>query len=77
MDWRAIVGGNVRRLRLDRGFTQEQLAHEAGLDLTYVGGIERGKRNPSLLVLARIATALRASPSKLLALPSDERRDIS
>jgi transcriptional regulator with XRE-family HTH domain len=58
MDWRAVVGRNVRRLRQERGLTQEQLAHEAELDLTYVGGIERGKRNPSLLVLVRIAAAL-------------------
>lgn len=58
MDWKAVVGGNVRRLRIERGLTQEQLAFEAALDLTYVGGIERGKRNPSLLVLVRIAEAL-------------------
>lgn len=43
---------------MERGLTQEQLAFEAALDLTYVGGIERGKRNPSLLVLVRIAEAL-------------------
>ena len=66
MDWRAVVGGNVRRLRQARGMTQEQLAHEAQLDLTYVGGIERGRRNPSLLVMARLATALGAQPADLL-----------
>jgi transcriptional regulator with XRE-family HTH domain len=48
-DWRAIVGQNVRRLRTKKGLTQEQLAFEAKIDLTYVGGIERGERNPSLL----------------------------
>jgi transcriptional regulator with XRE-family HTH domain len=37
--------------------TQEQLAFEARLDLSYIGGIERGQRNPSVLVLARIADA--------------------
>jgi len=46
--------------------TQEQLAFEAKLDLTYVGGIERGRRNPSLLVMARIADALGISPVELL-----------
>ena len=51
-DWKQIVGSNVRRLRQDKGLTQEQLAFEAELDLTYVGGIERGRRNPSLLVMA-------------------------
>ncbi|WP_374572471.1 helix-turn-helix domain-containing protein [Phenylobacterium sp.] len=58
MDWRAAFGGNVRRLRLERGLTQEQLAFEAQLDLTYVGGIERGRRNPTLLVMVRLAKAL-------------------
>lgn len=58
MDWRAIVGRNVRQLRQAKGLTQEQLAFEADLDLTYVGGIERGRRNPSLLVMVRLASAL-------------------
>lgn len=66
VDWRTIVGGNVRRLRLKKGLTQEQLAFEAGLDLTYVGGIERGKRNPSVLVLARLADALSTTPAHFL-----------
>ncbi|MHC2385641.1 transcriptional regulator with XRE-family HTH domain [Bradyrhizobium liaoningense] len=46
--------------------TQEKLAFEADIDLTYVGGIERGKRNPSLLVMARIAEALSIPLAKLL-----------
>ncbi|MFZ3004757.1 MAG: helix-turn-helix transcriptional regulator [Phenylobacterium sp.] len=66
MDWRAIVGRNVKQLRLARALTQEQLAFEAHLDLTYVGGIERGRRNPSLLVLVRLAQALGAQPSELV-----------
>ena len=66
-DWRKIVGRNVRRIRQEREMTQENLAFEAELDLTYVGGIERGKRNPSLLVLARIAEALSVHLTKLLA----------
>jgi transcriptional regulator with XRE-family HTH domain len=66
MDWRAVVGSNVRRLRQARSLTQEQLAFEAQIDLTYVGGIERGRRNPSLLVLVRIAAALSVDPKALL-----------
>jgi transcriptional regulator with XRE-family HTH domain len=66
VDWRSIVGGNVRRLRQIVGLTQEQLAFEANIDLTYVGGIERGRRNPSLLVMARIAEALKVDPQALL-----------
>ncbi len=56
----------MRRLRLERGLTQEQLAVDAQIDLTYLGGIERGKRNPSLLVLARIAGALRTRIAELV-----------
>ena len=65
-DWRAIVGTNVRQRRQQAGLTQEQLAFAAEIDLTYVGGIERGKRNPSVLVLARIANALNTEPAELL-----------
>lgn len=65
-DWRAVVGRNVRRLRESRGMTQEQLAFDARIDLTYVGGIERGRRNPSLMVMARLAEALGAELKELL-----------
>lgn len=47
VDWRQIVGANVRRLRREKGLTQEQLAFEARLDLTYVGGIERSPKSKS------------------------------
>lgn len=67
MEWRAVVGENVRRMRLEQGMSQEKLAFEAEIDLTYLGGIERGRRNPSLLVLARIADALECHPKDLLA----------
>ena len=46
--------------------TQEKLAFEADLDLTYIGGIERGRRNPSLLVMARVAEALSVPLAKLI-----------
>ncbi len=65
-DWRAIFGRNVRRQRQQKRLTQEQLAFEAEIDLTYVGGIERGKRNPSLVVMGRIAEALSVPLTKLL-----------
>jgi len=57
-DLRLVLAKNIKKLRKARGLTQEQLAFEAEIDLTYIGGIERGKRNPSLLVMARIANAL-------------------
>jgi transcriptional regulator with XRE-family HTH domain len=65
-DWRAVLAKNVGRLRRQRGLTQEELAFQAKIDLTYLGGIERGKRNPSLLVMARIAKALSVPLPKLL-----------
>jgi transcriptional regulator with XRE-family HTH domain len=65
-DWRSILGKNVGRLRQQKGLTQEELAFEAEIDLTYMGGIERGKRNPSLLVIGRIAEALSVPLTKLL-----------
>jgi transcriptional regulator with XRE-family HTH domain len=65
-DWQAIVAKNVRKLRQQRKLTQEQLAFAAAIDLTYLGGIERGRRNPSLMVMARIAEALDVSLPRLL-----------
>jgi transcriptional regulator with XRE-family HTH domain len=54
----AAFGTALRSLRTARGLSQEALAHKAGLDRTYVAGIERGERNPSLTNLLRISTAL-------------------
>ncbi len=65
-DWRVVFGKNVREARQRKKLTQETLAFEAKIDLTYVGGIERGKRNPSLLVMGRIADALAVPLTKLL-----------
>lgn len=66
MNWKALVGTNIRKLRTRKKVSQEQLAFDAEIDLTYLGGIERGRRNPSLLVLVRIADSLGVHPSKLL-----------
>jgi transcriptional regulator with XRE-family HTH domain len=65
-DLRVVFGRNVRKVRQQRRMTQEMLAFEAKIDLTYVGGIERGKRNPSLSVMARIAAALSIPLTKLI-----------
>jgi transcriptional regulator with XRE-family HTH domain len=66
----------VRELRKARGFSQEELAHRAGLHYTYVGGIERGERNPALVNIGRIARALKVSLAELFSafrgLPTDE-----
>ena len=57
----------MARARKARGLSQEDLAFAAGIDRTYVSGIERGRRNPSLLMIARLAEALGVTPGDLLA----------
>jgi transcriptional regulator with XRE-family HTH domain len=51
-------GQNIRKQRSEQGLSQEALADKADLDSTYISGIERGVRNPSLLSIVRIAKAL-------------------
>src|SRR5256885_16884427 len=53
------LGGTIRRLRHHRGLSQEALASLAAIDRSYMSGIERGRRNLSVLNMARIAAALR------------------
>jgi transcriptional regulator with XRE-family HTH domain len=59
------LGQNIRKLRILRGFTQESLAFEAGLDRSYLGGVERGERNLSFLTLSMIAKCLSCDIAKL------------
>lgn len=70
MDWNKIVGTNVRRLRIEQELTQEQLAHDAEIDVTYLRGIEAGRRNPSVSVVGRLAAAMQCRPSDLLLEPN-------
>lgn len=60
------IGKNIRKIRENTELTQEQLAHEAGLNRAYVGYIERGERNPSTDTLVKIAKALKVPPKDLL-----------
>ncbi|RZJ00724.1 MAG: XRE family transcriptional regulator [Brevundimonas sp.] len=59
-------GENVRRERLAKGVTLEAFAHDVGLSYSYVGELERGRRNPTLKVVELIATALKVEPLTLL-----------
>ncbi len=63
---RSVIAGNIRRLRRERNLTQEQLAHLAGLDRTYVGMVERCERCLTIDVLDALATALRTMPEDLV-----------
>lgn len=65
-DLRLIVAHHVRRHRLAAGLRQEELAGRCGLDRTYVSGIERGRRNPTVLVLGDLAAALGVCVADLL-----------
>lgn len=60
------LGKRVRALRRQRGLSQEELAKLAGLHRTYIGGVERGERNPTLTSMERIAAALKVSVRTLL-----------
>ena len=59
MDVRKRIGLNLKRLRADRKITQEDFATDSGIDRGYLSGVERGVRNPSALVLERLAKALK------------------
>ena len=67
MDMRRLVGENVRRIRQDRGLTQEQFADLSEFSQQYLSGLERGRRNPTVVTRFELATALKAQPVELLA----------
>ena len=67
MDVRTRLGNNLRRLRKAKGLGQEKFALEFGIDRTYVSGIERGKRNPTITVVQRRADALQVPIAELFA----------
>jgi transcriptional regulator with XRE-family HTH domain len=62
-----VLGHAVRARRQQLGWSQERLAEESGLDRTYISGIERATRNPTLAIQERIASALGTTVAELLA----------
>jgi transcriptional regulator with XRE-family HTH domain len=66
MDMRKLVGRNVKRIRQQRGLTQEQLAELSGFSQQYISGLEQGRRNPTVVSLYELATALGVSHMELL-----------
>ena len=66
MDVRQRLAVNMKRLRKERGWSQEALADEAGLDRTYISGIERRVKNPTITVVERVALALHCKSGDLL-----------
>lgn len=67
MDMRQIVGLNVKRVRVARGLTQEQLAERSGFSQQYLSDLERGRRNPTVVSLWELAQALETTPTELIA----------
>jgi len=61
-----VFGANLRRLRLQRCLSQEDLADRAGLHRTYISSVERGHRNLALVSIIRLASALGLSPCEML-----------
>jgi len=61
-----VVGRNLRRYRLERGYSQEAFADVMGVHRTYMGGVERGERNLTLQTLEKIAEVLKVEPISLL-----------
>lgn len=66
MDIRQRLGRNVRRLREEKGWSQEDYADRAGIHRTYVSDIERGRRNPTATVIEKLAKPLGVSLGKLM-----------
>jgi transcriptional regulator with XRE-family HTH domain len=73
MDMRKLVGRNFGRLRREKGFTQEQFAEMSGFTQQYVSGLERGRRNPTVVTLFHLANALGVSHVDLVR-PDDGAR---
>jgi transcriptional regulator with XRE-family HTH domain len=72
MDMRKLVGRNVRRIRLKKGLTQEQFAEMSGFSQQYISGLEQGRRNPTVVTLYELASALGVSHMELVRLLHDD-----
>ncbi len=66
MDIRTRLGANVRRLRAEKAWSQEDFADRAGIHRTYVSDIERAARNPTITIVEKLAKALKVKASALI-----------
>ena len=66
MDICVIVGKNIRALREEKGWSQEELADRTDLHRTYISGIERGVRNPTVIIIEKIAKQLSVNTADIL-----------
>jgi transcriptional regulator with XRE-family HTH domain len=73
MDLRQAFAANLRRLRHAKGISQEDLAHEAAINRSYISKLEKAASYPGLEIIAKLATVLEVEPAKLLRMPSAPR----
>lgn len=66
MEIEEVFGKVLREIRLEKSFSQEELAHVCGLDRTYISLMERGKRKPTINTIFALATGLGVLPSSLV-----------
>lgn len=66
MDIRERLGQNLRTLRQQKGLSQEEFAFEAKIHRTYISDLERGARNPTIMIVEKLAKALQVKPGALL-----------
>jgi transcriptional regulator with XRE-family HTH domain len=76
MDMRRLVGRNVKRLRLERGLTQEEFADASGFAQQYLSDLERGRRNPTVITLFELADALGTSHVELVGLDDEFEKEL-
>ena len=74
MDIRVLIGRNFSRIRREKGLTQEQIEELSGFSQQYLSGLERGKRNPTILSLYELAQALGVSLDDLIKKDKDAKR---
>jgi transcriptional regulator with XRE-family HTH domain len=73
MDIREVFARNLRKARNVRGLSQEALAHDAGIDRTYISALERGVYSATIVMVDKLATALGVEPGTLLQRPAKGR----
>lgn len=71
-----VLGNRIRALRLEIGLSQEAFADKCGIDRTYMSGIERGVRNPTLVVICTISDGLGMDLSQLFMFGCDDKKEI-
>lgn len=74
MDLRGVFATNLRRLRNERGFSQDDLAYEAEISRSYLSQLEKGSFHASLKIIGKLATVLKVDPTEFLRQPNRGNR---